>query len=200
MKLTVQQWINFWVYFKDLPHQREAIEMLFEHVPVEVLQDDADWVKQFRDGPEPDEVPSNVNAAGIALIKEFEGCRLESYICPAGVWTIGFGHTEGVYPGQVITLQEAENMLKKDLWDYEDCVSRLINVQLNDNEYAALVSFAYNCGCGALQDSTMRRRLNAGEDKETVFRQELPKWVNGGGRQLPGLVRRRNAEIALACG
>jgi lysozyme len=183
-------------WYKGMPHQDVALDWLEKNLPQGVMHV---FLEKWRDAPPEPEVPTGINEAGLDLIKEFEGCRLEAYLCPAGVWTIGWGRTKGVYPHQTCTQQEADNWLKEDLWTYEDCVSRLINVTLTDNEYAALVSFAYNCGCGALQDSTMRRRLNAGEDKETVFRQELPKWVRGGGQVLPGLVRRRNAEIALAC-
>ena len=115
------------------------------------------------------------------------------------MWTIGYGSTgEHVYPGQHISEPEAEELLRKDLWRFEDCVSSYVNVALTDNEYGALVSFAFNCGCGALQESTLLRRLNAGEPKPRVFSEELPKWVRGGGQVLPGLVRRREAEVALA--
>ena len=183
------------VWYKGLPHQNDALDWLEDNLGQGVMHC---FLEKWREAPPEPEVPSGINKAGLDLIKEFEGCRLEAYLCPAGVWTIGWGRTQDVYPHQTCTQEQADNWLKEDLWDYEDCVSRLINVTLTDNEYAALVSFAYNCGCGALQDSTMRRRLNAGDDKETVFRQELPKWVRGGGEVLPGLVRRRNAEIALA--
>ena len=181
----------------------DAVGELWRMMPVSLLEEDADWVVKYRTAPaKPESAPgaiSVVNAEGLQLIKEFEGLRLDAYICPAGVWTIGYGSTgEHVYPGQTITEPEAEELLRKDLWRFEDCVSSRVNVALTDNEYAALVSFAFNCGCGALQESTLLRRLNAGEPKPRVFSEELPKWVRGGGQVLPGLVRRREAEIALA--
>ena len=179
----------------------DAIGELWRLMPVSLLEQDADWIVKYRSGPAKPEVGaiSVINAAGLKLIKEFEGLRLESYICPAGVWTIGYGSTgDHVYPGQHITEPEAEELLRKDLWRFEDCVSSQVKVGLTDNEYAALVSFAFNCGCGAFQGSTLLRRLNAGDPKPRVFSEELPKWVNGSNGPLPGLVRRREAEVALA--
>lgn len=136
---------------------------------------------------------------GIELIKEFEGCELEAYLCPAGIWTIGYGHTKSVVPGMKITQEQAEDLLRLDLGYFEEAVKDLISVKLNQNEFDALVSFTYNCGVGALGGSTLRRRLNAGEPKCPVLQQELPKWVKAGDRTLPGLVRRREAEAKLAC-
>ena len=200
-RLTLEGFVNFFAYYQGQTHQMDAVGELWRKMPVSLLEDDADWVVKFRSGP-PESVPgaiSVINAAGLKLIKEFEGLRLDSYICPAGVWTVGYGSTgDHVYPGQHITEPQAEELLRKDLWRFEDCVSSRVQVGLTDNEYAALVSFAFNCGCGALQESTLLRRLNAGEPKQRVFSEELPKWVRGGGQVLPGLVRRREAEIALA--
>ena len=203
MTLSSDQFANFFQYYSGQPHQREAIDLLFEQMPSSLLKEDSTWIVTYRTAPEPPKAApgavSVINGAGLALIKEFEGLRLDSYICPAGVWTIGYGSTgEHVYPNQHITEPEAEELLRKDLWRFEDCVSCYVNVGLTDNEYAALVSFAFNCGCGALQESTLLRRLNSGEPKARVFSEELPKWVRGGGQVLPGLVRRREAEIALA--
>ncbi len=94
-----------------------------------------------------------------------------------------------------ITEAEAEALLVKDLKRFEDAVNRLITVDLTQNEFDAIVSFAFNCGNGALEESTFRRRINSGEDKARCFREEFVRWTNGG---LPGLVRRRQAEIDLA--
>jgi len=94
-----------------------------------------------------------------------------------------------------ITEAEAEALLVKDLKRFEDAVNRLITVELTQNEFDAIVSFAFNCGNGALEESTFRRRINSGEDKALCFTEEFPRWNNGG---LPGLVRRRQAEIDLA--
>ena len=132
----------------------------------------------------------------------FEGCRLTAYPDPGtggDPWTIGYGHTgPDVYPGVTITQAEADHLLKQDLKRFEDAVNKLIEVPFNQNEFDATVSFTYNCGAGALESSTFRRRINAGEDKATCFREEFPKWVNGGNGPMPGLVRRREAEVQLA--
>lgn len=109
--------------------------------------------------------------------------------------TIGYGHTTGVYEGQTITEHDAEELLRKDLMWFEQEVSRLINGPLNQNEFDAIVSFTFNVGSGALADSTFRRRMNTGEDKALCFQQEFIRWNSGG---IPGLIRRRDAEIALA--
>lgn len=200
-RLTLEGFTNFFRYFQGESHQLDAVGELWRRMPVDLLEEDTDWVVKYRSGPEnksPNAI-SVINTAGLQLIKEFEGLRLDAYLCPAGVWTVGYGSTgDHVYPGQRITEPEAEELLRKDLWRFEDCVSSQVKVGLTDNEYAALVSFAFNCGCGAFQGSTLLRRLNAGDPKQRVFSEELPKWVRGGGKVLPGLVRRREAEIALA--
>ena len=139
------------------------------------------------------------SADGINLIKEFEGLRLDSYYCASGVLTIGYGHTGiDVYEGMTITEAEAEELLKGDLKRFEEAVVKLINRDLTQHEFDACVSFSFNVGTGALQDSTFRKRMNRGEDKPTCFREEFPKWVNGANGPLPGLVRRREAEVELA--
>jgi lysozyme len=140
-----------------------------------------------------------ISAAGLKLIKEFEGLRLTAYVCPAGVLTIGYGSTGShVMPGKSITRAQADALLLKDLARFEAGVSELITKPLTQAQFDALVSFAFNLGCGALEESTLRRRLNGGEDANTVIAQELPKWVKAGGATLPGLVRRRAAEVELA--
>jgi GH24 family phage-related lysozyme (muramidase) len=136
---------------------------------------------------------------GVDLIKEFEGFRSDAYLCPAGVWTIGYGHTADVKPGDYVSRERGEEMLREDLMYFEAAVSDLITTTLNQNEFDALVSFTYNCGVGALGGSTLRKRLNDGEAKCKVFQEELPKWVKAGSETLPGLVRRRDAEVELAC-
>ena len=136
------------------------------------------------------EEPTVTGQAGVDLIKEFEGCRLDAYVCPAGVLTIGYGHTgSDVTPGMTITAAEAEALLKQDLQKFEQAVNHLIKVRLNQNEFDAIVSFTFNCGAGALDSSTFKRRMNSGENKATCFREEFPKWVNGA--NIPRLVRRR---------
>jgi len=200
-RLTLQEFENFFVYYESKTHQMDAVGELWRRMPVDLLEEEADWIVKYRSGPansEPGAI-SVINAAGLKLIKRWEGLRLDAYICPAGVWTIGYGSTgDHVYPGQVITEPEAEELLRKDLWRFEDAVSSKVTVGLTDNEYAALVSFSYNVGCGAFQGSTLLRRLNAGEPKPRVFSEELPKWCKANGQTLQGLLNRRNAEIELA--
>ena len=199
-RLTLEGFTNFWTFYQGETHQMDAIGELWRKMPVDLLEEDADWVVKFRSGPEPAPEPiSVINQAGIDLIKRWEGLRLDAYLCPAGVWTIGYGSTgEHVYPGQIITEPEAERLLRLDLARFEDCISTCVKVLLNDNEYGALVSWAFNVGCGAARDSTLVRRLNAGEPKERVFCEELPRWAKANGQTLQGLLNRRNAEIALA--
>lgn len=138
--------------------------------------------------------------AGIDLIKEFEGLRLEAYLCPADVWTIGYGHTSAagaplVQRGMKISAAEAERILARDLIKYESAVDRFVKVEISQNQFDALVSFAYNCGVGALAKSTLLKRLNAGHPDAVPA--ELMKWTKSGGRETFGLVRRRRAEAQL---
>ena len=145
-----------------------------------------------------------VNQAGLDLVRTFEGLRTEAYRCPAGVWTIGYGHTADVRPGQRISQKHAEQLLGDDLAACGDQVDELVGVPLTDCQFAALVSFVFNAGVGALRGSTLRRRLNQG-DYECVPT-ELGRWVKATdprtGRKVsvPGLVRRRAAEGELWLG
>lgn len=140
-----------------------------------------------------------ISANGVALLKRFEGLELEAYQDIAGVWTIGYGHTETAQPGMKISEREAEELLKRDLRPREDAVSRLTKTSLNQNEFDALVSFVYNVGENAYKNSTARRRLNSGD---RVGAAEALTWwnkatVNGVLREVTGLTRRRAAERAL---
>lgn len=134
------------------------------------------------------------------LLQKFEGCKLKAYKCPAGIWTIGYGHTSAagnpqVTDGSVISQTEAENILAKDLYSFERGVLACVKVPLSQHQFDVLVDFAYNAGLGALQKSTLLKKVNA-SDFDAVPA-ELMKWTKGGGKELPGLVRRRQAEIAL---
>ncbi len=136
---------------------------------------------------------------GIALIRRWEGLELESYQDIAGVWTIGYGHTETAGPNQKISEREAEDLLKRDLEPRERAVGDLTSVSLNQNEFDALVSFVYNVGVGAYKNSTARKRLNRGD---RVGAAEALTWFNKatiGGvlREVNGLKRRRASEQAL---
>jgi lysozyme len=133
------------------------------------------------------------NEAGIQLIESFEGCRLQAYQDSGGIWTIGYGHTLGVKPGDVITQAQAEQYLREDLADAEAVLNKAAGVDLTPNQFSALVSFQYNTG--ALVGSTLMRLVNA---KDFAGAQaQFGLWVNAGGQKLEGLVRRRAAEAAL---
>ena len=109
---------------------------------------------------------------------------------------MGYGHTgPEVVPGYEITQAVANQLLRDDLDRFERGIGEQIDVPLRQEQFDALVSWAFNCGLGATGDSTLRRRLNAGEDVNTVIAEELPRWTSGG---MPGLVRRRDAEVRLA--
>lgn len=136
-----------------------------------------------------------INAAGIELIKSFEGLRLQAYRDSVGVWTIGYGHTAGVKAGQTITEVQASQFLLADLADAEDAVGKFVTVPLNDNQFAALVSLTFNIGAEAFRRSTLRKKLNAGD--YAAVPGQFALWVKGAGKTLPGLVRRRKAEADL---
>lgn len=139
-----------------------------------------------------------INAAGLSLIKQWEGLQNTAYRDVGGVLTIGYGHTSAagapkVTPGMAIGDKEAERILKADLAKFEARVERLVKVKLTDNQFAALVSFDFNTG--ALHKSTLLKRLNKGD--YAAVPGELMKWVNAGGRKVQGLVNRRAAETGL---
>lgn len=137
-----------------------------------------------------------INAAGIALIKESEGCELTAYQDVGGVWTIGYGHTgEDVTEGLTISQDRADAMLEADLVHYESCVNNMVDRDLTPNQFSALVSFAYNEGCEALRGSTLMRLLNEGNFQGAA--DEFLEWVWASGERLPGLVTRRSRERAL---
>lgn len=137
-----------------------------------------------------------ISQTGIDLIKDFEGFRPEPYRCSANVPTIGFGSTLGVtMESAPITLAEGEALLKRDLVRFERAVHRLCPVPLTQGQYDALVSFSFNLGSGALQSSTLRRKLM--RENYLGAADEFPRWVLAAGRRLAGLVRRREAERAL---
>lgn len=132
---------------------------------------------------------------GIPIIKQYEGLKLEAYLCPAGIPTIGYGHTRGVKLGQKISAAQAEVFLDHDYEEAEDAVNRLITVPLTDNQLGALTSFVFNLGEGRLLGSTLRRKLNNGDYKGAAA--EFDKWVYSGGKKLNGLIARRAAERKL---
>jgi lysozyme len=132
---------------------------------------------------------------GLNLIKKYEGLKLEAYLCPANVWTIGYGHTgDDVEEGMEISEEEATDLLVEDLNRFEDVVNR-VKSPLTQSMYDALVSFTYNVGGGAFLKSTLLRKLAVRDYVGAA--EEFPKWNKGGGRVLNGLVRRRAEEKAL---
>lgn len=137
----------------------------------------------------------NISEKGIKLIKNFEGCRLKAYKCPAGIPTIGYGHTGKVLMDDVITQEEADRLFKMDIIIHVNNVSRLVKVPLTQNQFDALVSFEYNVGYSALASSTLLKLLNQKKYKETAA--EFGKWIHAGKNVLPGLVKRRKAEKDL---
>ncbi|PKY43593.1 putative phage-related lysozyme [Rhizophagus irregularis] len=143
----------------------------------------------------------HINKEGLALIERFEGFSPNFYKDPVGIKTIGYGHACHVNDCSKIrppiSRAEGEALLKKDLARFEKCVESLTRIKLNSNQFSALCSFTFNLGCGAYQKSTLRRKLNAGDTKGASL--EFRKWVYGGGKKLPGLVRQRKAERALFC-
>lgn len=136
-----------------------------------------------------------ISQAGIDLIKRFEGCRLHAYLDSVGVPTIGYGSTEGVTMGDSITQAEAETLLLEDLQRFERCVTELVTVPIDQSAFDALVSFAFNLGCGNLKGSTLLKLVNAGDF--AAASKEFGKWSHAGGKVLPGLVARRQAESDL---
>jgi GH24 family phage-related lysozyme (muramidase) len=137
---------------------------------------------------------------GIALIKQFEGCKLTAYQDSVGVWTIGYGWTQPVdgkpvRSGMTIKQETAERLLKTGLVSYEIDVSRLVKVGLTQGQFDALVSFTYNLGARSLSTSTLLRKLNAGDYAGAA--DEFLRWNKAGGKVLNGLTRRREAERAL---
>lgn len=133
--------------------------------------------------------------AGIALIKSFEGLRLEAYQDQVGVWTIGYGSTRGVKAGDKITEGEAVARLVDDLQGAEAGVRRLVTATLTQPQFDALVSFVFNLGAPSLASSQLLRLLNSG--KASLAADEFPRWVHAGGVVVEGLRRRRRAEQAL---
>lgn len=129
------------------------------------------------------------------LIRTFEGCRLMPYLCPAGVWTCGWGSTgPDVVPGQPWTQEYADRRMQQDAMRFARGTLALCP-GLAGTRLSAITDFAYNLGLGNLQASTLRRKVNAREWDEA--KTQLMRWVRGGGRVLPGLVRRRKAEADL---
>lgn len=143
-----------------------------------------------------------LSTQGLDLIKEFEGYHekqadgsAKAYRCPAGVWTIGWGCTEGVTEGMIVTAEQATAMLAAEMGKHETAVERLVKVPLTQGQFDALVSFSYNVGAGALEGSTLLRLLNAGDYDGA--RGQFGRWTKAAGVELAGLVRRRAREAEV---
>lgn len=138
-----------------------------------------------------------VSKTGIDLIKKYEGCKLEAYQCCAGKWTIGYGHTDGVVKGMKITQSQADLIFQNDMDLFSKSVSNVIgNLSLNQNQFDALVSFAYNCGIGNFKNSTLLRIIKENQN-DVKIKYEFNRWVFSKGRFLTGLARRRKEESEL---
>ena len=136
-----------------------------------------------------------ISNKGIELIKHFEGCETEAYKCPAGVWTIGYGHIKGVQDGDVITETQAHEMLVQELKEYENYILNGVEVDLNQNQFDAMVSWVYNLGNGNLNSSTLLKVLNSGDYAGVP--EQIMRWNKAGGKVLAGLTKRRDAEAEL---
>ena len=138
----------------------------------------------------------NISQKGIDLIKNFEGCRLTAYRCPANILTIGYGHTgSDVREGMMISQEKAESLLKTDLIVHCNNVEKLVKVPLTQSQFDALVSFEYNIGYGNFSNSTLLKLLNQKKYKECA--EQFERWKIAGGKVLAGLVRRRQEEKKL---
>jgi lysozyme len=138
---------------------------------------------------------------GIAIIRKYEGLKLRAYICPSGLPTIGYGATfymngSRVQIGDVITIDHADKLLHFQVKLFADEVQRTVKVKLNENQLGALVSFCFNVGGAAFGRSTLARKVNANPNDSTI-RNEFMRWTRGGGKVLPGLVKRREEEANL---
>ena len=136
-----------------------------------------------------------ISQEGIALIKHYEGCKLESYQCSAGVWTIGYGSTKNIKEGMSIDAEKAEQLLVKDLAIFEKEVKNLVSVPLEQNQYDAIVSWTFNLGSSNLKASTMLKVLNNGVYEAVP--EQLKRWNKVKGVVNDGLVKRRKSEALL---
>lgn len=213
--ITLEQLFRF---NRGLPHQLAAISELENDIRQNgydaAMRRDRPWFavwsqagKQSEPAAPAPALPQQQGPAWLPLaaniVKEFEGLELNAYPDPGtggDPWTIGWGHTgPEVMKGLRISLDKAEAWLASDLKVAADGMFRLLSMgsKWKPHQQAALISFVFNCGAGALEESTLRKRLLAGEDPAAVVRSELPRWNKGGGGVLEGLTRRRAAEVAL---
>lgn len=129
------------------------------------------------------------------LIKQFEGLRLEAYLCPAGIWTIGYGHTSGVSPNSLITIQESDEYLHRDVAAIEMQLNKL-NLSLRQCQWDAIVSFVFNVGIGNFKASTLLAKIRINPDDNSII-DEFLRWVYANGKVMRGLQKRRLTEMKL---
>lgn len=129
------------------------------------------------------------------LIKQFEVLRLEAYLCPAGIWTIGYGHTSGVSPNSFITIQEADEYLHRDVAAIEMQLNKL-NLSLRQCQWDAIVSFVFNVGIGNFKASTLLAKIRINPDDNSII-DEFLRWVYANGKVMRGLQKRRLTEMKL---
>jgi lysozyme len=142
-----------------------------------------------------------LNQKGIDLMHQFEGCKLKAYLCPAKVWTIGWGNTyyesgRPVKEGDTITQDRADRMFLTIAEEFGVRVRSLLKTTLNENQFSALVSFTYNVGVANLKSSTLLKKVNLNKNDPTIFAEFL-RWNKAGGKVLNGLTKRRQAEANL---
>lgn len=198
------QLIDLFNHYKKLPHQMAALTELEQQILAadpNALDRDRDWFKTWSQAGKQGDPAWLGHALGI--IKEFEGCHLKAYLCPVGIPTVGWGNTSmdgrAVKLGDVITQAKADAMLQDDVLARHQELLKLMPAMKSwaPEQQAAVVSWAYNVGMGAVASSTLRTRINKGETPSLVVTQELPRWNRGTNGVLPGLARRRQAEVAL---
>lgn len=182
-------------FYQGLKHQDTALAWLADNIPAEVS---SEFLNRWRE-PEPPTVTGHVMPEeALDLIRQSEGLVLKAYPDPGtggAPWTIGYGHTGGVTPGQEISRQQAEAFLLEDIAEASATVERLVRVDLDSLMYGALVSLVFNIGASAFAASTLLARINQKLYDEAA--DQFDRWVYAGGRVLPGLVSRRSKEKAL---
>jgi lysozyme len=141
------------------------------------------------------EIMKKINSFGLSIIKSFEGLEITAYKCPAGIWTIGYGHTKGVCQGDTCTEEEADLFLREDVKVAEDAVNRHVTFPISENQFSSLVSFVFNIGGGNFARSTLLKVINAGMLDSAP--EQFERWSRVNGLKIDGLARRRAAEIAL---
>ena len=189
------------------PHQLAALQALDQQLTPEQRQAFTElWRAQGSPAAPPPAAPPDWLPPALKIIKEFEGCHLDAYLCPAGIPTIGWGSTRlidrGVQIGDRISQEMADDLLRNDVEIRHRELVRLLPLisRWPGHRVAALVSWAYNVGLGAVESSTLRRRLLDRDEPVQTIREELPKWDKANGKSLAGLTRRRAAEVALFVG